>query len=172
MKYSAEQRAGGHCGVQPRRTALRGTFGKLLPSIIYELNSATFILFSLTVFRIQLNLFSFFLAVKFWGNPPRMSIPIIFCLLFCTSKQKKRRFQQRWAERLTVVWCLWCAARQIKVLSLHHFPPVEVNAVTKEGSNSKLLCDITLSKRQPGIYRVVDPSLTLTAPPQLVNWSF
>lgn len=48
-------------------------------------------LFSLTGFRNQLNLFLFFLAMELWGNSPRMSIPIIFCLLFHMSNNKRKQ---------------------------------------------------------------------------------
>lgn len=61
------------------------------PSSLNGTPQPLFFSLSLTGFRIQLNLFLFFLAMKLWGNPPRMSIPIIFCLLFHMSKQKKTR---------------------------------------------------------------------------------
>lgn len=81
------------------------------------------------VFRIQLNLFLFFLAMKCWGNPPRMSIPIIFSLLCRLSKQKKRMCSsdELRAWRLFGVWC-----KTWPMLNLHYLPSVKLKAVSTE----------------------------------------
>lgn len=67
-----------------------------------------------------------------WGNPQRMSIPIIFCLLVGVCKQKKKgKEQQSRAERLTAALCLCCATWQIKLFRRHCFPSVELKAVSR-----------------------------------------
>lgn len=67
-----------------------------------------------------------------WGNPQRMSIPIIFCLLVGVCKQKKKgKEQQSRAERLTAALCLCSATWQIKLFRRHCFPSVELKAVSR-----------------------------------------
>lgn len=55
-----------------------------------------------------------------------------YLLSFIPYEQTKaNKEQQRWAQRLTVVWCLWCRTWPIKLWSQHYFPPVELKDVSR-----------------------------------------